>query len=69
MRVLADKGALLCGCLLMWRADTATVVWLLLAVTISGLAVVAEHWPWFAAVPAAYLLAALPKWYLEMRQL
>ena len=58
MRVLADKGALLCGCLLMWRADTATVVWLLLAVTVSGLAVVAEHWPWFAAVPAAYLLAA-----------
>ena len=42
----------------MWRADTATVVWLLLAVTVSGLAVVAEHWPWFAAVPAAYLLAA-----------
>ena len=42
----------------MWRADTATVVWLLLAVTVSGLAVVAEHWPWFAAVPAAYLLVA-----------
>ena len=58
MRVLADKGALLCGCVLMWRAETATVVWLLLAVTISGLAVVAERWPWFAAVPVVYLLAA-----------
>ena len=58
MKVLADKGVVLCGCVLMWRADAATVVWLLLAVTISGLAVVAEHWRWFAAVPAAYLLAA-----------
>lgn len=58
MKVLADKGVVLCGCVLMWRADAATVVWLLLAVTISGLEVVAEHWRWFAAVPAAYLLAA-----------
>ena len=58
MKVLADKGVILCGCVLMWRADAATVVWLLLAVTISGLEVVAEHWRWFAAVPAAYLLAA-----------
>ena len=58
MKVLADKGVVLCGCVLMWRADAVTVVWLLLAVTISGLAVVAEHWRWFAAVPAAYLLAA-----------
>ena len=58
MRILADKGVVLCGCVLMWRAETATVVWLLLAVTISGLAVVAERWRWFAAVPAVYLLAA-----------
>ena len=41
MRVLVDTGVLLCGCLLLalivGQTGTATVIWLIVAVTIAGL--------------------------------
>ena len=61
MRVLVDKGVLLCGCLLLalivGQAGTATVIWLIAAVTIAGLSMSADQRQWGIAVPAAYLLA------------
>lgn len=61
MRVLVDKGALLCGCLLLalivGQAGTATVIWLIAAVTIAGLSMSADQRQWGIAAPAAYLLA------------
>ena len=61
MKVLADKGALLCGCLLLalivGQAGTATVIWLIAAVTIAGLSMSADQRQWGIAAPAAYLLA------------
>lgn len=60
MKVLADKGALLCGCLLLalivGQAGTATVIWLIAAVTIAGLSMSADQRQWGIAAPAAYLL-------------
>ena len=60
MKVLADKGALLCGCLLLalivGQAGTATVIWLIAAVTIAGLSMTVDQRRWGIAVPAAYLL-------------
>jgi len=60
VKVLADKGALLCGCLLLalivGQAGTATVIWLIAAVTIAGLSMSADQRQWGIAAPAAYLL-------------
>ncbi|PKY74219.1 two-component sensor histidine kinase [Actinomyces oris] len=60
MKVLADKGALLCGCLLLalivGQAGTATVIWLIAAVTIAGLSMSADQRQWGIVAPAAYLL-------------
>ena len=60
MKVLADKGALLCGCLLLalivGQAGTATVIWLIAAVTIAGLSMSADQRQRGIAAPAAYLL-------------
>ena len=60
MKVLADKGVLLCGCLLLvllvGQAGTATVIWLIAAVTIAGLSMSADQRQWGIAAPAAYLL-------------
>ena len=61
MRVLVDKGVLLCGCLLLalivGQAGTATVIWLIAAVTVAGLSMSADQRRWGIVVPAAYLLA------------
>ena len=60
MRVLVDKGALLCGCLLLallvGQVKTATVIWLIAAVTVAGLSMSVDQRRWGIAVPAAYLL-------------
>ena len=60
MRVLVDTGALLCGCLLLalivGQAGTATVIWLIAAVTIAGLSMSTDQRQWGIAAPAAYLL-------------
>ena len=60
MKVLVDKGALLCGCLLLalivGQARTAAVIWLIAAVTVAGLSMSAEQRRWGIAMPAAYLL-------------
>ena len=60
MKVLADKGVLLCGCLLLallvGRAGTAAVIWLIAAVTIAGLSMSTDQRQWGIAAPAAYLL-------------
>lgn len=60
MKVLADKGVLLCGCLLLvllvGQAGTAAVIWLIAAVTIAGLSMSTDQRQWGIAAPAAYLL-------------
>lgn len=60
MKVLVDKGVLLCGCLLLallvGRAGTAAVIWLIAAVTIAGLSMSVDRRRWGIAAPAAYLL-------------
>ena len=60
MKVLADKGVLLCGCLLLvllvGQVKTAAVIWLIAAVTIAGLSMSTEQRQWGIAMPAAYLL-------------
>ena len=60
MKVLVDKGVLLCCCLLLallvGQARTAAVIWLIAAVTVAGLSMSAEQRRWGIAVPAAYLL-------------
>ena len=60
MKVLVDKGVLLCGCLLLallvGRAGTAAVIWLIAAVTIAGLSMSVDRRQWGIAAPAAYLL-------------
>lgn len=60
MKVLADKGVLLCGCLLLvllvGQVKTAAVIWLIVAVTVAGLSMSADQRRWGFAVPAAYLL-------------
>lgn len=60
MRVLVDTGMLLCGCLLLalivGQAGTATVIWLIAAVTIAGLSMSTDQRQWGIAAPAAYLL-------------
>ena len=60
MRVLVDTGVLLSGCLLLAlivrQAGTATVIWLIAAVTIAGLSMSADQRRWGIAAPAAYLL-------------
>ena len=61
MRVLVDTGVLLCGCLLLalivGQTGTATVIWLIAAVTIAGLSMSTDQRQWGIAAPAAYLLA------------
>ena len=61
MRVLVDTGMLLCGCLLLalivGQTGTATVIWLIAAVTIAGLSMSTDQRQWGIAAPAAYLLA------------
>ena len=61
MEVLVDKGVLLCGCLLLalivGQAGTATVIWLIAAVTVAGLSMSVDQRWWGIAVPATYLLA------------
>jgi len=60
VKVLADKGVLLCGCLLLvllvGQVKTAAVIWLIAAVTIAGLSMSTDQRQWGIAVPAAYLL-------------
>ena len=60
VKVLVDKGVLLCSCvllaLLVGRADAAVVIWLLSAVTASGLSMIADQRWWAIAVPVAYFL-------------
>ena len=60
MKVLADKGVLLCGCLLLvllvGQVKTAAVIWLIAAVTVAGLSMTVDQRRWGIAVPAAYLL-------------
>ena len=60
MRVLVDTGVLLCACLLLalivGQAGTATVIWLIAAVTIAGLSMSTDQRQWGIAAPAAYLL-------------
>ena len=60
MKVLVDKGVLLCCCLLLsllvGQARTGAVIWLIAAVTVAGLSMSAEQRRWGIAVPAAYLL-------------
>lgn len=60
MKVLVDTGVLLCGCLLLalivGQAGTATVIWLIVAVTIAGLSMSTDQRQWGIAAPAAYLL-------------
>ena len=60
MRVLVDTGVLLCGCLLLalivGQVGTATVIWLIAAVTIAGLSMSTDQRQWGIAAPAAYLL-------------
>ncbi|OLO44177.1 sensor histidine kinase [Actinomyces oris] len=60
MRVLVDKGVLLCGCLLLalivGQVGMAAVIWLIAAVTVAGLSMTVDQRRWGIAVPAAYLL-------------
>ena len=60
MKVLIDNGVLLCGCvllaLLVGRAETAVVIWLIAAVAVAGLGVTVKQGRWTVAVPVAYLL-------------
>ena len=60
MKVLVDKGVLLCGCLLLallvGRAGTAAVIWLIAAVTVAGLSMSVDRRRWGIAAPAVYLL-------------
>ena len=60
MKVLADKGVLLCGCLLLvllvGQVKTSAVIWLIAAVTTAGLSMTVDQRRWGIAVPAAYLL-------------
>ena len=60
MKVLADKGVLLCGCLLLvllvGQAGTAAVIWLIAAVTVAGLSMSVDQRQWGIAAPAVYLL-------------
>ena len=60
VKVLVDKGVILCGCVLLallaGEVDAVAVIWLLLAVTTSGLSMATDRWRWVVAVPAGYLL-------------
>ena len=60
VKVLVDKGVILCGCLLLallaGEADATGVVWLLAAVTVGALSTLTDQHRWVVAVPAAYLL-------------
>ena len=60
MKVLVDKGVLLCGCLLLallvGQAGAAAVIWLIAAVTVAGLSMSDDRRRWGIAAPAAYLL-------------
>lgn len=60
VKVLVDKGVLLCGCLLLallvGRAGTAAVIWLIAAVTVAGLSMSVDRRRWGIAAPAVYLL-------------
>ena len=60
MKVLVDKGVLLCGCLLLvllvGQVKTAAVIWLIAAVTVAGLSMTVDQRQWGIAAPAAYLL-------------
>ena len=60
MKVLVDKGVLLCGCLLLvllvGQVKTAAVIWLIAAVTIAGLSMSVDQRQWGIAAPAVYLL-------------
>lgn len=60
VKVLVDKGVILCGCILLallaGEVDAVAVIWLLLAVATSGLSMATDRWRWVVAVPAGYLL-------------
>ena len=60
MKVLVDKGVILCGCVLLallaGEVDAIAVIWLLLAVATSGLSMATDRWRWVVAVPVGYLL-------------
>ena len=60
VKVLVDKGVILCGCVLLallaGEVDAVAVIWLLLAVATSGLSMATDRWRWVVAVPAGYLL-------------
>ena len=50
LRLLRDR------ILLVWRAETAVVIWLIAAVAVAGLGVTVKQGRWTVAVPVAYLL-------------
>ena len=58
VKVLVDKGVILCGCVLLallaGEVDAVAVIWLLLAVATSGLSMATDRWRWVVAVPAGY---------------
>ena len=60
VKVLVDKGVILCGCVLLallaGEVDAVAVIWLLLAVATSGLSMATDRWRWVVAFPAVYLL-------------
>ena len=57
MKVLIDNGVLLGGCvllaLLVGRAETAVVIWLIAAVAVAGLGVTVKQGRWTVAFPVA----------------
>ncbi|WP_314196024.1 histidine kinase [Actinomyces oris] len=60
MKVLVDKGVLLCGCVLLalltMETDAVVMVWLLGAVAVSGMGTFADRSRWAIVMPVAYLL-------------
>ena len=60
VKVLVDKGVLLCGCVLLalltMETDAVVMVWLLGAVAVSGMGTFADRSRWAIVMPVAYLL-------------
>ena len=59
VKVLVDKGVLLCGCVLLAlltvETDAVVVVWLLGAVAVSGMGTFVDRSRWAIVMPGAYL--------------
>ena len=60
VKVLVDKGVLLCGCVLLAlltvEMDAVVVIWLLGAVAVSGMGTFVDRSRWAIVMPTAYLL-------------